>query len=971
MTTRLFFTGVDASTLTGLWVSDGTSAGTTQVAVTGAYSGGLDPTNMVSFDGKLYFSGNTQPYSNPVLWVSDGTTAGTTPLAVPGANANFFPTNLTTISGALVFSGADTNDQTGLWISDGTGAGTLELTITGADPVNGINPDTLVAFNSFLYFDGTDSSGLHGLWVSDGTNAGTTELMPAGASTTQGLHPSYTVVFDGKLYFQGIDGSQYQNFWVSDGTAVGTVKLSVNGAFAGGLSPNRLTVVGDKLYFNGIDTDGNHGLWVTDGTAPGTHELTVAGASASGVDPQAMVAFGGKLYFIGQDTSGNLGLWDSDGTNAGTVELALAQADSSGLDNAVMSVFGDKLVFSGDGPSDNTDLWVSDGTAAGTQPLTSVTGAAVYGVSPRNFVTLTTPPPAPAALTLSPASDTGTLGDDITSVNAPVITGTGIAGDTITLYDTDGTTPVGSVVVGLDGHWSITTLQLTNGMHTLSARQTDVDSTVSAASVTLSLTINAPPPVAPVDLSLAPATDSGTVGDRITNVTVPAIIGSGTPGDTVTLYDTDGTTPVGSAVVDQSGTWVITTIALTNGVHSLTAKQTDVNSTASVASAALVLTIDNAEPAPTGLALAAASDSGLVGDRVTSVTTPVITGLGMPGDTVTLYDGLTVVGTAVVAGNGTWSVTSAMLAAGVHSLTSTQTDIAGNISPASAALALTITSLSAALAANPHNGNGVVYNELFHGAADPNVTVTISDNGVVIGTAMADADGAWSFDLAVLEAGGHALSASVTDPNGHVSATPVVPLTLDTQSLPDTRFSLVSTNASGHFFGSDYAGPTDYLRAEYGYDGTDNVYLVANVANVFLYSGTGGQDVMVAKAGSNVLDGRSGSNWMVGATGADGGTDTFFVDNRSGQVAWSSLVNFHAGDMLTLWGFDPVAGVAQFSDNMGAAGYQGTTLQATLGDGSGGVDTVTFVGLSADTAQFTTSTGTAGGVNYMAVTRVS
>ncbi len=42
---------------------------------------------------------------------------------------------------------------------------------------------------------------------------------------------------------------------------------------------------------------------------------------------------------------------------------------------------------------------------------------------------------------------------------------------------------------------------------------------------------------------------------------------------------------------------------------------------------------------PTGLALAAGSDSGVKGDRITNVTKPVITGKGAAGDTVTLYDG--------------------------------------------------------------------------------------------------------------------------------------------------------------------------------------------------------------------------------------------------------------------------------------------------------------------------------------------
>ena len=58
-------------------------------------------------------------------------------------------------------------------------------------------------------------------------------------------------------------------------------------------------------------------------------------------------------------------------------------------------------------------------------------------------------------------------------------------------------------------------------------------------------------------------------------------------------------------------------------------------------------------------------------------------------------------------------------------------------------------------------------------------------------------------------------------------------------------------------------------------------------------------------SGSNVLEGGSSSNWLVGASGADGGNDTFFVDNRGGQCTWDTLLNFHTGDSLTLLGSTP------------------------------------------------------------------
>ena len=55
-----------------------------------------------------------------------------------------------------------------------------------------------------------------------------------------------------------------------------------------------------------------------------------------------------------------------------------------------------------------------------------------------------------------------------------------------------------------------------------------------------------------------------------------------------------------------------------------------------------------------------------------------VVGSGVAGDTITLYDGSTVVGTATVAANGSWTITLA-LAAGRHLLVAKQTDPASHL----------------------------------------------------------------------------------------------------------------------------------------------------------------------------------------------------------------------------------------------------------------------------------------------------
>lgn len=136
---------------------------------------------------------------------------------------------------------------------------------------------------------------------------------------------------------------------------------------------------------------------------------------------------------------------------------------------------------------------------------------------------------------------------------------------------------------------------------------------------------------------------------------------------------------------------------------------------------------------------------------------------------------------------------------------------------------------------------------------------------------------------------------------------------------------------------------------------------------MFLKTGSG-IDAIQVSGGSNVLDGNTGSNFLVGATGADGGTDTFFVDGRGSDVTWSTAVNFHPGDSVTIYGFNPGQSTDFWSANDGAAGYQGATIHAqTAGAGTPTNASFTFAGVSLADAQskFSTTTGSAGGQNYM------
>src|SRR5205807_571810 len=180
-------------------------------------------------------------------------------------------------------------------------------------------------------------------------------------------------------------------------------------------------------------------------------------------------------------------------------------------------------------------------------------------------------PNAPSAPDLTAATDSGSSStDDLTSVAAAPYTGTAEAGSTVTLFD--GTVSVGQAVA-TGGNYTITTSALGDGDHTLTATATDPAGNVGAASGSLVVSIDTSAPNAPSAPDLIAATDSGSSStDDLTNAPAPPDARPAEAGSTVTLFD--GAVSVGQAVAT-GGNYTITTSALADGDHTLTATASD------------------------------------------------------------------------------------------------------------------------------------------------------------------------------------------------------------------------------------------------------------------------------------------------------------------------------------------------------------------------------------------------------------
>jgi len=107
----VLFVGYDASDDFGLWVTDGTAAGTHEL--TGIVGAGKGADSVGAAESFVDLD-HTPPF----------------------VTANLF----TLSSGEAWFGGYDTSGQVGLWESDGTAASTHELTGDRRGGVNGIRP---------------------------------------------------------------------------------------------------------------------------------------------------------------------------------------------------------------------------------------------------------------------------------------------------------------------------------------------------------------------------------------------------------------------------------------------------------------------------------------------------------------------------------------------------------------------------------------------------------------------------------------------------------------------------------------------------------------------------------------------------------------------------------------------------------------------------------------------------------------
>ncbi|MGS6269443.1 Ig-like domain-containing protein, partial [Enterobacter hormaechei] len=386
----------------------------------------------------------------------------------------------------------------------------------------------------------------------------------------------------------------------------------------------------------------------------------------------------------------------------------------------------------------------------------------------------TTPPDAPTNLQVSPDGKT--------------VTGTAEPGSTITLKDADGNT-IGTGKAGSDGKFTIDLgTPLTNGEQ-ITATATDPSGNTSPGVQVTAPDLTAPdaPEIVTVNDNVGAETGPLSNGQR-TDDARPTFSGISEAGTVITFYDNGK--PIGTATADATGKWSFTpSTNLSEGNHAITTTATDAAGNTSPASTAVTFVVDTVAPgAPAIVSITddVAPGTGTLGSgSSTNDPRPQLTGTAEAGSTVTIYDNGIAIGTAVVGSNGSWSFTpSVNLSEGSHQLTVRATDVAGNTGLASPVFTVTVDVTA------PQTPSGFIINDdtgvlkgaigagqftdasepRLTGRGEPGSTITVYDNGVVIGTTTVLPNGTWSITpTSPLAEGTHSITLRETDAAGNQS----------------------------------------------------------------------------------------------------------------------------------------------------------------------------------------------------------
>ncbi|MBA1289610.1 BapA/Bap/LapF family large adhesin [Pseudomonas japonica] len=435
-------------------------------------------------------------------------------------------------------------------------------------------------------------------------------------------------------------------------------------------------------------------------------------------------------------------------TPGATVEVRAA--DGTLLGSAVVAPDGTFSVTLGSAQLDGQLLDVAVLDSNATPSVTAILGAPD-----------TTAPAAATDLAINP--------------NGALLSGRGEVGALVTVRDANGTV-VGTATVNTVGSFAVALNPVQIDGQALQVTLDDAAGNGSAANGITAPDVNGP--LLPEALAL--------------DLTGTLLSGQGEAGSTVSVRDANGTV-LGSAVADADGRFEVTLAsAQINGQ----ALQVSAVNAAGLASGAAPFTAPDIAP-PAAVTNLQVNAQGLV-----------LTGSGEAGATVTVLDANgSPLGTALVAPDGSFSLTLSSPQVAAENLTVWATDAAGNIGTGVPLTAPDATP-PAALSNLAISANG----SLVSGNGEIGATVTVSDTGgIALGTAVVGANGRFEVTLGTAQVNGETLNVSQADAAGN--ATAPAPLTAPDIVAPAAPTTLTFASDGSSLSGQGEAFATVRVRS--------------------------------------------------------------------------------------------------------------------------------------------------------------
>lgn len=548
------------------------------------------------------------------------------------------------------------------------------------------------------------------------------------------------------------------------GTPTGTVTLYDSGTSIGTLE---LNAQGIATFSSNTLSPGSHTLTVgyggdasyqTGTSAPWTETVNLAqpaitlSGPANSVDVGTTVTLTGNLTSPGISPTGTLTLKD------GAVALASQGAPASGsfsFSTSSLAVGAHSLSVSYSGDSDNSSV-ASSPVAVTIQQI-------------------------PTATALVPSVSPGTLGLPLTLTANVISDHPGMTG-TVTFLD--GSAPLGAIPLA-NGTATLTTTGLGFGSHRLVAVYDGDAQYAASTSTALSERI-----VVPATATLTSSANPAVAGVGV--ALTATILADGSQVATGNAVFRDGSTVLGSVMLNGSGTAVLQISSLAVGTHIITVGYAG-DSNVGAASGSLTETIDNAT---TQVVLTGSANTITYASPVTLMATVSSNG-GAATGSVNFLDGGTTVGSTVLNGQENASLTLSKLSPGVHTVIA-EYGGDGCAGPSSSEVLIISVKQATSLGLTSSVNPGFTLSPITLTASLSNAgaeaatgKIVFTDGTIQLGTAPLAGSGRASLTLPSLSAGTHLIAATYAGDGDDFAASS--PALTQTVSLRETTTTLTGS----------------------------------------------------------------------------------------------------------------------------------------------------------------------------------